>query len=483
MAKFNATLPKQKTLTTNLAGGKAYTQSEEMAFLSLILTSFVNDQFYRSAETSIDELKKMVSNIKDKEFMAKAAVYARDKFGMRSITHALAGEMASHLTGAEWAKNFYDKVVIRPDDMTEILSYYLANKTDKKNPKFPNSIKKGFAKAFDKFDNYQIAKYKNENKEFKLVDVVNLVHPSPNTRNKSALESLIKGELKNTQTWESKLSLAGQLAETEEDLTKLKSDAWSELITTKKIGYMALLKNLRNIIQQSPDSVDVACELLTNESMIKSSRVLPFRFTTAYEELQKLESSDLTRKVIIALNGALETSLCNVPKLDGSTLVVLDVSGSMMGKPSEIASLFGAVLAKANNADVLTFSNDSNYLSYNPIDSVLSIREGFRFAGGGTNFPSIFRKANKAYDNIVILSDFQGWIGNDTPVKEFNNYKAKYGCNPHVFSWDLAGYSTLQFPENQVYCLSGFSDKVFQVMSLLKEDKQALINQIKQIQL
>ena len=115
MAKFNATLPKQKTLTTNLAGGKAYTQSEEMAFLSLILTSFVNDQFYRSAETSIDELKQMVSNIKDKEFMAKAAVYARDKFGMRSITHALAGEMASHLTGAEWAKNFYDKVVIRPN--------------------------------------------------------------------------------------------------------------------------------------------------------------------------------------------------------------------------------------------------------------------------------------------------------------------------------------------------------------------------------
>lgn len=77
----------------------------------------------------------------------------------------------------------------------------------------------------------------------------------------------------------------------------------------------------------------------------------------------------------------------------------------------------------------------------------------------------------------------QGWIGSDTPVNEFNAYKKKYGCNPHVFSWDLAGYSTLQFPENQVYCLSGFSDKVFQVMSLLKEDRQALINQIKQIQL
>src|ERR1022692_1432669 len=248
MSKFNATLVQPKTLTTNLAGGEAFSQTDELALVSLLLTSFVNDQFYRDAKTSLDELRKLASKIKDKEFVAKAAIYARDKFGMRSITHALAGELTSELSGEEWGKNFYDKIVVRVDDMTEILSYYLAYKTSKDSPKFPNSLKKGFAKAFDKFDNYQLAKYAGKNKEVKLVDVVNIVHPVPSDRNKEALESLIKGELKSTETWEAKLSKAGQTAESDEDLVQLKADAWQDLISTKKIGYFALLKNLRNII-------------------------------------------------------------------------------------------------------------------------------------------------------------------------------------------------------------------------------------------
>ena len=141
MSKFNTTVTKSKTLTENLAGGQAYAQSNELAFVSMLLTSFVNDQFYKGSNDTLKDLKTLSEKIKDKEFVAKAAIYARDKFGMRSITHALAGELTSQLTGFDWAKNFYDKVVVRPDDMTEILSYYLANKTDKSKPKFPNALK------------------------------------------------------------------------------------------------------------------------------------------------------------------------------------------------------------------------------------------------------------------------------------------------------------------------------------------------------
>ena len=467
MSKFNTTLPKQKTLTENLAGGQAYAQSNELALVSLLLTSFVNDQFYKNAQTTLADLKKLSEKIKDKEFVAKSAIYARDKFGMRSVTHALAAELTSQLNGAEWGKDFYNKVVVRVDDMTEILSYYLAYKTEKNNPKFPNALKKGFAKAFDKFDGYQLAKYKGENKEVKLVDIVNLVHPVPTQRNLEALQLLVKGELKNTQTWESKLSAVGQQAESEEDLAELKSNAWSELIETKKIGYFALLRNLRNIITQSPQSVKAACEMLVDERLIKNSRVLPFRFATAYDEINKIGSSKEVRDVLMAINQALEVSVQNVPKFDGETLVVMDVSGSMMGRASEIASLFGAVLAKANNCDVMTFATNADYKSYNPMDSVMSIRSSFRYSGGGTNFKSIFQKANKKYDRIIILSDMQGWMGYTTPSSEFKSYKSKFGSNPFVYSWDLAGYGTLQFPENNVFALAGFSDKVFDIMRLM----------------
>jgi len=86
---------------------------------------------------------------------------------MRSITHVLAGELARVVSGKEWAKRFYSAVINRPDDMTEIISYLLANKQ-----KLPNALKKGFANAFNSFDAYQLAKYRGETKNVKLVDVV-----------------------------------------------------------------------------------------------------------------------------------------------------------------------------------------------------------------------------------------------------------------------------------------------------------------------
>jgi len=483
MGKFNATVSKPKTLTENLAGGQAYSQTNELALVSMLLTSFVNDQFYKSGSTTLKDLKALSEKIGDKEFVAKAAIYSRDKFGMRSITHGLAGELTSQLAGFEWAKSFYDKVVVRPDDMTEILAYYLANKTGKGKAKFPNALKKGFAAAFDKFDGYQIAKYKGDNKEVKLVDVVNIVHPVPTDRNKEALNLLINGKLKNTETWEAKLSAAGQAAEGEEDLSKLKAEAWGELISSKKIGYFALLRNLRNIISQAPSAIDAACEMLVSENLIKKSRVLPFRFATAYDEISRLGSDSSVRKVLVAINQALEVSLANVPKFDGETLVVMDVSGSMSGRPSEIASLFGAILAKVNGCDVMTFSTDAQYKSYNPLDSVMTIRGSFRYSGGGTNFKAIFNKANKKYDRVIILSDMQGWMGYTTPSSEFASYKKKHDANPYVYSWDLAGLGTLQFPEQNVFCLAGFSDKVFDVMKLMEVDRKALFNEIKAIQL
>lgn len=155
MSKFNTTVKEPKTLTTNLAGGEAYKQSNELALVSLLLTSFVNDQFYRPGNDTLKDLRNLIKKV-DPEFAAKAAIYARDKFGMRSITHALAGELAPYLSGKEYAKDFYNKIITRPDDMKEILAYYLQNC----GKKIPNSMKKGFAKAFDKFDGYQLAKWK-----------------------------------------------------------------------------------------------------------------------------------------------------------------------------------------------------------------------------------------------------------------------------------------------------------------------------------
>ncbi len=479
MTRFNSTSPGTKT--TNVAGGKAYSQTPELELISLLATSFANDQFYKSATQQFDRLKELI-RLCDKKFVAQAAVYARTQFGMRSITHVVASELAKHIGGEKWAKDFYTAIVYRPDDMMEILAYHSSM-----NGKIPNSIKKGFAKAFDKFDKYSLAKYRGEGKGYKLIDVVNLVHPIPTEKNGEAIQALVKGELKSFDTWESELSKAGQVASNDEEKAEFKQDVWVKLIKEKKIGYFALLRNLRNIIEQAPSVINEAIEMLTNEVLIKKSLVLPFRFLTAFEEVQKLTDGKIVRDVLMALNRAVDISINNVPKFDGETLVVLDVSGSMamnakgFKSPHVIGSLFSAVLIKSNNADFMVFSDNAQYRNVNPMDSTITISNSIRFASGGTNFLSIFQTANKKYDRVVILSDMQGWMGGNTPVASFNAYKTKTGANPFIYSFDLNNYGSMQFPETNVFCLAGFSDKVFDIMSLMEQDKSALINTIKKV--
>lgn len=469
MSRFNTASPGTKTV--NLAGGEAYSQTPELELLSILLTSFAKDDFYRSANETFNRLKALITQVKP-EFVAKAAVYARTQFGMRSITHVVASELAKHLSGREWAKNFYAAIIHRPDDMIEILSYHKAN------GKVPASMKKGFAKAFDKFDKYTLAKYRAGAKSFKLVDVVNMVHPVPTEKNSEAIAALIKGDLKSFDTWEVELSKAGQ---SEGDTLELKKDAWASLINSGKIGYFALLRNLRNIIGQAPEALPKALELLVDENRISKSLVLPFRFSTAYDEISKL-SSAAARTTLVGISKAVDISLRNVPKFEGETLVVLDVSGSMSGKPSQIGSLFSAILVKSNNCDMMTFDSDAQYRSYNPLDSTLTIQAGFRFNGGSTNFHSIFQRANKRYERIIILSDMQGWVGYDSPVREFEAYKKRTGANPFIYSFDLNGYGSMQFPQNKVVCLAGFSDKIFDIMKFVEADKNALINEVNKIQ-
>lgn len=115
------------------------------------------------------------------------------------------------------------------------------------------------------------------------------------------------------------------------------------------------------------------------------------------------------------------------------------------------------------------------------MDSAITIAQKFKFSSGGTNFHSIFQTANKKYDRIVILSDMQGWIGRNAPTASYGQYKSATGANPFIYSFDLNSYGSMQFPERNVFALAGFSDKIFQVMSLLETDKNALVNEVKKI--
>ncbi len=477
MAKFSALTPRSRGQssphTANYAGGRAFTLTAKLEFVSILLTTFLEDEFYRTAQATTDKLRELIVRIGDPRFVAKAAIYARHTHGLRSVSHLVAGELAHTVKGERWTKGFYDQVVRRPDDVMEILAYTLSIY----GRPIPNSLKKGLGAALARFDNHQLAKYRREHGAFKLVDAVNLLRP-PAT---PALSKLVRDELAPAETWETKLTQAGQ-GESVGDVAAAKSQAWSELVRERKLGYLALLRNVRNILAHAPDAVGALAEQLSEEKAVRRSLVFPFQFLTAVDVLKQGNLPGAAR-VMDALNQAIDHSLANVPVFGGSTLVALDSSGSMAGRPSAIGSLFAATLVKTTGADLMLFSDDARYVTLNRRDTTLTSAQSIPFISGGTNFNAIFSRANRAYDRVVILSDMQGWIGGGAPVQAFDDYKMRHAATPRVFSFDLKGYGTLQFPQERVYCLAGWSDQVFGIMQKLDRDPDALVREVEAVAL
>lgn len=470
--RFNAT--SIGTQTTNLAGGSAHSESPELELISILLTSFVHDKFYKSASGEMARVKELVKSIKDKKFAAKAALYARIDCGMRSISHVVAAEIAAHAKGETWTKDFFQKIVKRPDDMTEILACYRGQY----GKAIPNCMKKGFRARIESLDDYTAGKYQMGNKSLKLVDLVNLLHPKATP----TITKLMTGKLKSVDTWEVELSAAGQKAGEEQSLESLKAEAWGKLIASRKLGYFALVRNLRAIMMTASNHLPAALAMLVDPELIKRSKVLPFQFMTAVEAINSSGGLWL-QDVLKALNTAIEISLSNIPELPGRTCIAIDVSGSMSGRPLEIATLFGAALYKKINCDLLLFSDKAGFVTLPNFDSVITItdqlRKLARQLSGGTSFPLIFAH-DRPYDRLIILSDMQAW-GNVSTKGAFSGWKRKTGSDPKVFSFDLAGQGTLQFPQRNCYALAGWSDKVFDVMKLLESDKNALISMINAI--
>lgn len=452
---------------TNDAGWPAIKQSAKLEAISLVLTSFVKDKYYSSAQDDLTRLKWLTEKV-DTEFLAKLAIFARTKFGMRSITHALAGYLAPKLSGKQYAKSFYDKVIHRVDDMQEILA--VIQSTSSKC--VPNAVRKGFKAAFERFDAYQLAKYRTENKSIKLVDIVNLVHP----RHSKAIKQLVEGTLKNEQTWEAKVSAAGN----SENATA-KEEAWWELILNKKLGYLALIRNLRNIEAQlkwagAQMITGTLVQQLTDVKSITQSLVMPFQIKTAYDIVT---NRDLKQ----ALSQAMEISVQNVPKFPGKTAIFLDRSGSMSWVIG-IASLFAAVLAKSNNATIINFGWRAEEHVYNPASILADIQQPLNSANlWSTNFNAPFDKLNEKVDRIIILSDMQAWVGRNIPTEAFRNYKTRTKANPFIYSFDLCGSWTMQFPEDKVFTLAGFHGDILQIMGMLEQDKDALVREIEAITL
>ena len=484
----------------NYEGAEAYKVTAAMELYSAVAATSLSNTFYEKADARMIRIRELIAK-NDAEFVAKLAVYAREKMYLRSVPLVLAVEMAKANSGNAAVGKAVARVVQRADEITELLAYYqMANerKHTKKLNKLSKQVQKGLAVAFNKFDEYQFTKY-NRDAEVKMRDALFLVHPKAKDEAQQVLfNKIARNELKTAYTWETELSAAGQAKyENIEAKEKAFAAKWDELIASGKMGYMALLRNLRNVLEAkvTDKTLEMVCANLADANAVAKSKQFPFRFVSAYRELKDVKRG-YTARVMDALEEAVIASAANIAGFDKNTrvLVAVDLSGSMqspMSAKSSVqkyeAGLILAMLLKNRCANVMTgIFGDRYKLIQVPSKGVLANVETFsqRVAelGHGTNGYLVIKDLvdrKEIVDKVMVFTDLQMWNSNgsngSTISSEWKKYK-EIAPGAKIYLFDLAGYGTspLHVEGNDVFMIAGWSDKVFEVMNAIENGSNAI---------
>lgn len=287
---YNALL-RSNNMIRNHEGAVAWMQTPEFELYSTVVcTMSIDDKFYESATSRINRIASLVRMV-PAEYVAQLAIYARTEMHLRSVPMLLLVELSQCHSGDSLVSRTTAKVIQRVDDITELLACYQWRRRTNNLKRLSCQLRKGIAEAFNKFDEYQFAKYNRNGKNVTLRDALFLVHPKAKDNTQQMLfNKIARDELEIPYTWETRLSQSGQvkgLTFTERQI--LKKETWKELIESRRMGYMAMLRNLNNMLSCGLDelTLQIVFDYLSDEEAVRKSKQLPFRFFTAFLKLNK----------------------------------------------------------------------------------------------------------------------------------------------------------------------------------------------------
>lgn len=372
--------------TTTHEGGASIPLTKEQQLRRAVMCCMLwENQFYESGQSIADRITQLASVV-PVFTVQQIARDAKHKFKLRHVPLLLLTILSERKAAP---KELIADLITRIDDLTELLSlYWLKGKKP-----IPAQMKKGLALAFAKFDEYQLAKY-NRAKAVKLRDVIRLAHPKPKDEaQKDLWKRLIAGELKTPYTWETELS-AG----------KEKKEVFTALLSENKLGALAFLRNLRNMLEAG---VDIG---LMRSALAKSKkdRILPYQFIAAAKYAPALEP-DIESSMLECLAGK--------DRLSGNTILLVDVSGSMDDKisaKSELTRLDAAcglaiiLREQCESCRVITFSSTAVEV---PPRRGFALKDAINQSQphGGTALGGAIDLINKTteYDRIIVITDEQ----------------------------------------------------------------------------
>lgn len=491
MANFNKTKKKENCLTYE--GGKGYKRDSLKAWLNFLMGSYFEPQFYEDRDTQLERFVELTNKIGKEygpEFVAKCAAFSRDELGLRSVSQLVAAIVNSQQF--ENKRAFFRNFCVRPDDVAEIFAAI-----DALGEKRSHALVRGASDYLSSLGEYQIGKYKLNGKDYNMYDLINITHA-----HSAAIDKYKAGALESPDTWEVVIS-DSNLSEEERDFE------WIRLVKEEKLGYMALLRNLRNILKaiehtKSQDVLPCLCRQLTDNDKIRKSRVFPYRVYAAWKAIVPGNypiRGTLTLESLIrdGLSYAFSVAAENVPTLDGNNVAIIDVSGSMdnyisenskvtykqaaacqamtmiLQNPETVVIKFGTTAKLCQKYDQV-YGDCFSYIDY------LVMNENCGYGTDLADLPNILNALGDI-DRIFIYSDFQAvdsscyyFYDCRDSIKEFS--KTIHSKNANVYSFDLSNYYSGAISDDEkIMYLSGLNDKLYSIIPLL-EDSVKLENYI-----
>lgn len=353
------------------------------------------DQFYEDGKSIAERISELAAKVKPEE-LAEISVEAREVMNLRHAPLLLLDALSKH-GGNPIVKETVARVIQRPDEMGELLAIYWRNG----RKMVPAAMRKGLASAFGKFSEYSLAKYDRDG-AVKLRDVLRLVRPTPKDDEQSALWKRVKDRtLAVPDTWEVALSGGAD-----------KKETFERLLKEGKLGYLALLRNLRNMQQAGVDTDLVRQAIVARKG--GAHRVLPFRYVAAARAAPQYEPW---------LDQALCEAIGELPALSGKTVVLVDVSGSMDTRLSAKSDMnridAAAALASIIHGDLRVFSFSDSLVECPPrrgMAGVDAIQQSQPHGGTLLGQAVAWINANTRSDRLVVITDEQSHDAVPNPV-------------------------------------------------------------------
>ena len=464
---------------TTHGGARAAKEGPEKELIRTVSGCLLwEDSFYESGSSIASRIEGLCEQVSLK-FLSEVAIRTRKDLKMRHVPLFLCVQMLKK-KGTPEERNLISEtiaeVIKRADETSEILAMYW--KDGKK--KLPRQLKGGVAKAFRKFDEYQLSKW-NRDKAIMLRDALFLCHAKPKDKEQAVLfKKLVDCKLPPAETWE--VMMSGGMS---------KGAAFTKLLTEKKLGYMALLQNLRNMEEGGVEKSLIEKALIEGAP---KSWALPFRFIVAAKHVPKFEG---------LLDRAMVAAAAGLPKLPGRTLLVVDVSGSMNGALStgpkkkkwgdsdeQVTTRLDAacglsILMREQAEDITIYATGGDDARKKHATTIVPDRHGnsLRDAinhnvsalGGGGIFLKqcieyIQGKEKKPFDRVIVITDEQDCDdprvkASATPMLGKFNYIINVGVYAPALPVTGAGWIRV----------SGFSERVVDWM-MAEEDEAVLAN-------